>query len=54
MTERPEDDIERDVDEQMRRAQEAGDADRLQTLEEVQETLEAELDDGGETHASGR
>lgn len=54
MTERPEDDIQNDVDERMRRAQEAGDADRLQALEEVQETLEAELDDGGEAHPSGR
>ena len=47
------DDIERDVAERMERAPEGDDAERLRTLEEVQETLEGELGEGGETQPTG-
>ena len=47
------DDIERDVAERMDRAQEGDDPERLRTLEEVQEILEGELGEGGETQPPG-
>lgn len=54
MSDRPEDDVERDVETRMDQAQEATDAERLDALENVQETLEAELDEGGEAQPPRR
>lgn len=54
MSEGSEEDIARDIDQRMERAEEADDAERLKTLEEVKESLEAELDEGGETQPPGR
>ena len=42
-------DIAEDTEDRMDRAEEGGDEARLETLEEVQRTLEAELDEGAET-----
>ena len=49
MPERPDRDISRATEEKMDAAEGSDDQTRLETLEEVQETLESELDEGAET-----
>lgn len=49
MDERPDRDISHETEEKMDRAEPADDERRLETLEEVQRSLESELDEGGET-----
>jgi hypothetical protein len=49
MAETPDRDISQDTEEKMDRAEDSDDQARLETLEEVQRTLESELDEGAET-----
>lgn len=42
-------DVSDEVDRKMDAAEESGDEARLETLEEIQRSLEAELDEGAET-----
>jgi hypothetical protein len=44
-----ESDIVEETEERMERAQDSGDKERLETLEEVHRSLESELDEGAET-----
>jgi len=49
MDERPDRDISQETEEKMDGAEGADDEKRLETLEEVQRSLESELDEGAET-----